>query len=272
MSPEQARGTPITPASDVFSLGIVMYELFSGRHPFRHEAVLDTLNAIVRIAPPPLKPTDAPQPVAQIVTRALQKDPSQRYSSAVEISEPIKQARRQWDSETTQATTRTTAAMPWWKLAPLTALISIVAWIGWLQLRPATPVDGSTVVRSMAVMTFRSDDQSAALIAESLPEDVGSALTKAGFQVASRTSALQMGAAADSRAAALAQNIDGVLDGTVRAQGSSVRIYVELVNTRTGFQIWSGTFTSEMAPLLTGSSPAVEAIAAQLRTVAGGQR
>ena len=127
-------------------------------------------------------------------------------------------------------------------------------------------------VRSMAVMPFRSADQSAALVADSLPEDVGSALSKAGFQVASRASAVQMGTAADVRAAAMAQNIDAVLDGNIRVQGSSVRIYVELVDARTGFQIWSGTFTSEMAALLSGPSVAADQIASQLRTIAGGGR
>jgi len=274
MSPEQARGNTITTASDVFSLGIVMYELFSGKHPFRQPAVLDTLNAIVRVEPPPLKPPDAPLPLGQIVTRALQKEPTHRYSSAVEIGEPLKQARHEWDTDTT----RTAAARPVqtkssaWKGAIAAAVIAIVAAIAWLQFRPVARVEGTAAVRSMAVMPFRSADQSAALIAESLPEDVGSALTKAGFQVASRTSAMQMSASTDSRAAARVANIDGVLDGTIRVQGSSVRIYVELVNTRTGFQIWSGTFTSEMASLMSGPSPAADQIAAQLRTIAGGGR
>jgi TolB-like protein len=160
----------------------------------------------------------------------------------------------------------------WWKWAPVLAVISMVAWIAWLQLRPATPSEGAPVVRSMAVMPFRSADQGGALITDSLPEDVGSALTKAGFQVASRTSAMQMATAPDARAAAQAQNIDAILDGTIRVQGSSVRIYVELVNARTGFQIWSGTFTTEMASLLSGPSPAVDQIASQLRAVTGGGR
>jgi TolB-like protein len=274
MSPEQARGHAITPASDVFSLGIVMYELFSGTNPFRQEAVLDTLNAIVRVEPPPLKPAQAPQPVGQIVGRALQKEPTHRYSSAIEIGEPLKQARREWNTDTTQtsaARSIATRSSKWtWLIAA--AVIAIVAAIGWIQFRPAAPIEGAPIVRSMAVMPFRSADQSGALIAESLPEDVGSALTKAGFQVASRTTAMQLGASPDVRAAAQAQNIDGVLDGTIRVQGSSVRIYVELVNARTGFQIWSGTFTTEMASLLGGPSPAADQIALQLRTISGGAR
>jgi serine/threonine protein kinase len=273
MSPEQARGHAITPASDVFSLGIVMYELFSGTNPFRHAAALDTLNAIVRVDPPPLKPPQAPLPVGQIVTRALQKEPTQRYSSAAEINEPLKQARRAWDSDTTTSSTRSKAlALPSrWTLAILAAVIGILSAVGWLVSRPAPPA-GTSPILSMAVMPFRSSDQSGALIAESLPEDVGTALTKAGFRVASRTSAMQIGAAPDARAAAAAQNIDSVLDGTIRVQGSAVRIYVELVNTRTGFQIWSGTFTSEAAALLSGPSPAADQIAAQLRGIAGGSQ
>ena len=273
MSPEQARGATITPASDVFSLGIVMYELFSGKHPFRQEAVLDTLNAIVRVEPPPLKPPDAPPPLGQIVSRALRKEPTERYSSAVEIGEPLKQARREWDSDTTRTVAaRSTAHGVSGRLKLLLVAAGILSVIAWAQFRPAAPAMEGTQIRSMAVLPFRSADQGAALIADSLPEDVGSALTKAGFQVASRTSAVQMAAAPDARGAAQAQNIDAVLDGTIRVQGSSVRIYVELVNARTGFQIWSGTFTTEMAALLSGPSETADQIASQLRTIAGGGR
>jgi serine/threonine protein kinase len=273
MSPEQARGTAITPASDVFSLGIVMYELFSGTHPFRQQAVIDTLNAIVRVEPPPLKPADAPPPLTQIVSRALQKEPTQRYSSAVEIGEPLKQARREWDADSTRTLARrpVARASSWWKWAIVAAAIAVGAAIAWgpfARIGPSAPA-GTSDIRSMAVMPFRSADQNAALIGESLPEDIGTALTKAGFQVASRTSALQMSASPDARAAAQSQNIDSMLDGTIRLQGSSVRIYVELIDTRTGFQIWSGTFTSEMAALLSGPSPAADEIAAQLRAIAG---
>jgi TolB-like protein len=257
----------------VFSLGIVMYELFSGRHPFRQEAVLDTLNAIVRVEPPPLKPPSAPSPIGEIVMRALRKEPTQRYSSAIEVSEPLREARREWDADTMRTSAKPLVARQSkpWRAAIAAVVVTVIALIAWLQLRPAVRIERAGTVRSMAVMPFRSSDQNGALIAESLPEDVGIALTKAGFQVTSRASAIQLGASPEVRAAALAQNIDSVLDGNIRVQGSSVRIYVELVNAQTGFQIWSGTFTTEMAALLSGPSSTADQIAAQLRATAGGR-
>jgi serine/threonine protein kinase len=88
MSPEQARGHAIGRSSDVFSLGIVMYELFSGRHPFRRDEMLETLNAIVKHEPPPLakERPEAPPRVGDIVSKSLKKEPSERCSDRGPVS------------------------------------------------------------------------------------------------------------------------------------------------------------------------------------------
>jgi TolB-like protein len=124
----------------------------------------------------------------------------------------------------------------------------------------------------MAVMPFKAVDSNAAGPAEVLPEDLGSALVKAGFQVASRTNAERLSSSSDRRGAALELGVDSVLDGTVRSQGTSVRLYMELVNARTGFQLWSGTFTVDPVALVAGDSATTRDIVAQIRTVAGGRQ
>jgi TolB-like protein len=110
------------------------------------------------------------------------------------------------------------------------------------------------------------------MMTEALPEDLGSALTRTGFQVASRTNVQQLGAAADARAAAINLGVDGVLDGTIRMQGTGVRIYVELIDARTGFQVWSNTFAADVAALVAGQGATATEIASQIRAAAGGQR
>lgn len=277
MSPEQARGRPISTASDVFSLGIVMYELLSGRNPFRREEVLDTLNAIVRMEPPDLtEPCPAaPVAVVEIVSKALQKEPGSRYSSAVEVGEPLKRARQQWD----EANARGRAASParhasaWVRGAAGVCLMALLILTGWSLFRaPGAAGSGGPVVQSIAVLPFRSNDTGSETLAETLPEDIGSALTKAGFQVASRGSVQGMGAAVSSRTVGVELGVDAILDGRVRLQGGAARIYVELISVRTGFQLWSDSFSPDSEALISGDSQMAIDIAGRVRSAVGARR
>jgi len=85
MSPEQARGMPVDPRSDIFSFGVVLYEMLSGRRPFRGETATDTVAAIIKDDPPPL-PEGVPAALQGVVTQCLAKRPDQRFSSAHDLA------------------------------------------------------------------------------------------------------------------------------------------------------------------------------------------
>jgi serine/threonine protein kinase len=95
MSPEQARGDHLDPRSDIFSVGIVLYELLTGRLPFEAEQESALLYLIINVDPPPISTlrTDIPADIARIVQRALEKDPVRRYQHAGEILEDLRRAR-----------------------------------------------------------------------------------------------------------------------------------------------------------------------------------
>ncbi|MQM28325.1 serine/threonine-protein kinase [Glycomyces albidus] len=92
MSPEQAAGENLTPASDLYSLGVVAHQCLAGAPPFRADTPLGVLSAHLRNAPPPL-PTDIPFEVAEIVKRTLQKAPSDRWPDAAALAAACRDTR-----------------------------------------------------------------------------------------------------------------------------------------------------------------------------------
>jgi Tol biopolymer transport system component len=85
MSPEQVRGEPLDPRSDIFSLGIVLHELLSGQRTFRSGSIVESGYSILHDDPQPLPPS-VPPGVAQLVQRCLAKDPEQRFQSARDVA------------------------------------------------------------------------------------------------------------------------------------------------------------------------------------------
>lgn len=94
MAPEQAQGLPLTPATDCYALGVILYELLTNRAPFSGEQPMAVLLQHMRDAPPPprgLRP-DLPPPVEAVVLRALAKEPAQRYASGGAFAAALRQA------------------------------------------------------------------------------------------------------------------------------------------------------------------------------------
>jgi len=97
MSPEQARGLPIDPRTDLFSLGVVLYEMLTGKTAFKGETVSDVIAEILKTEPPPLRDLAPETPVAlqTIISKAMMKDRDARYQSVQDLLKDLKELRNQ---------------------------------------------------------------------------------------------------------------------------------------------------------------------------------
>ncbi|HEY0159146.1 MAG TPA: protein kinase [Thermoanaerobaculia bacterium] len=115
MSPEQVRGEPLDVRSDIFSFGIVLFEMLTGRVPFHARSSVETMNAILTDDPPDIGTLvpSIPDTVEALVRRCLEKDPSQRFSSAGDLAFALDSAARSVTSSTpSPAKRRSSAAVP----------------------------------------------------------------------------------------------------------------------------------------------------------------
>src|SRR5438034_2657548 len=108
MSPEQARSEPLDPRSDLFSFGVVLYEMATGKKPFTGNNVVTTLDAVLHTKPPsPLTLNPAvPRELEGIIGKAMEKDRAKRYASAAEMKADLQHLKKETESGLTRTGAR----------------------------------------------------------------------------------------------------------------------------------------------------------------------
>ena len=249
MSPEQVRGEPTDARTDLFSLGIVLYELATGRRPFRGATAADISSAILRDQPEPLRlvRTDLPHELDRIVGRCLEKDRERRFQTARELRSELDMLRRELESGVAApARSRGSAAGAAGGDAP-----------------------------SIAVLPFanRSSDADDEYFSDGLADELLNVLAKIrGLRVAARTSSSAFkGKAVTVGEIGQALNVATVLEGSVRKSGSRVRIAVQLVKVADGYQLWSETYDRTLDDIFAVQDDIAREVVKELRSTLLGE-
>jgi serine/threonine protein kinase/tetratricopeptide (TPR) repeat protein len=240
MSPEQALGGTVDARSDIFSFGIVLYELLTGRRPFEGANELEKLNAIIHGSVPPLT-EDVPTAMRAVVKKALEKNPTDRYQFMRELVIDLRGLVLQ---------KMETSTTPYPAHAPVER------------------------VPSIAVLPFA--DMSAAKdqdwFCDGLAEEILNALTSLkGLRVAARTSAFSFkGKSDDLRSIGEKLNVTTVLEGSVRRAGDRVRITAQLSDVQNGYQLWSERYDRELKDIFDIQDEIAKSIADRLKVTLAG--
>ena len=234
MSPEQVNGETVDLRTDIFSLGILLYEMSTGQRPFRGRSFADVASAILRDAPPSLTSirSDLPARLQTVIEACLKKDAADRPQTAAEV-------------QSTLATILNTGAAP-------------------IPTSRGSGEEPSIVVLPFASLSPDPNDE---YFADGVSEEILDALAHIpGLRVAGRGSAFALkGKNEDLRQVGIKLRVSTILEGTLRRAGNRLRITAHLIDAGSGYQIWTERYDWVLEDVFAVQDEIASAIAGRLR-------
>jgi TolB-like protein/tetratricopeptide (TPR) repeat protein len=279
MSPEQAEGKPLDHRSDIFSLGVLLFELATGVRPFKGDTALSTITSILRDVPRPVTEFNhaLPRELARIVRHCLVKDPEYRYQSAKDLRNDLHELKQDSESgELGSHEPRATAWMPV-RLATQRRTMFFVA-IGVLVLLTIGAVVGrpwstrgatGSPIDSIAVLPFVNvgADPSAEYLSDGITENLINSLSQLStLRVIPRSTVFRYkGREVDFQKVGRDLSVRAVLTGRVVQRGDTLNIQTELIDVTGDAEVWGRQYTRTLGDLVTVQEEIATAVTDKLR-------
>jgi serine/threonine-protein kinase len=267
LSPEQAMGKPVDGRSDLFSLGVVLYQMATGKLPFGGETAIEMMHNILRSdpdAPGRLNRRISPE-LERIIAKSMEKDPERRYASANEMLADLQKLKRHIDSGVTDfpllpfgALRRRTPQSIFLVLILVAAATALYFWKG--QQKP---------VDSIAILPFVNTNggTETEYLSDGITEGVINSLSQIPqLRVMARSTVFAYkGKQSNPRKVGQDLRVEAVLTGTVSHRSQNLSVQAELVDVKDGAQMWGNQYNTDLSNILQTQEEIIREISNGLR-------